>query len=301
MNLENSQMIKALAFEADGKPIVVLVRGDYELSETKIKHFLGARTLDLLTEEKVIHELHSEPGFIGPVGLHEQVLLLADHSVSGMQEAVAGSNEKDFHLFPINPSKDLKDIIYADLRNITEADPCPRCSQPLTFTKGIEVGHVFKLGTAYSKKLSALYLNENGKEQPMIMGCYGIGVSRTLAAVIEQHHDEAGLVWPLAIAPFQIHLITINLQDQLQAELSNQLYLLLKQQGLDVLWDDRDERPGVKFKDADLLGFPLRITVGKKASEQIVECKIRKSGTMLEITVQDLLSWVQKFLLQGGI
>jgi prolyl-tRNA synthetase len=298
--MEAKQFIKALAWEADGKPAVVLVRGDYELSEAKVKQVLGAQQLELLTEESIVQELQSIPGFIGPIGITQDVKMIADYSVAGMADAVAGANAKDTHLMHVTPLRDLGNLAYMDLRNAVAGDLCPHCQQELAFAKGIEVGQVFKLGTRYSEKLGAGYLDEKGTEQPMVMGCYGIGVSRTLAAILEQNHDESGILWPAEIAPFKLHLLTVHMQDSQQIELSSSIYDKLMQEGLEVLWDDRDERPGVKFNDADLLGFPIRITVGKRAIENIVECKIRKTGAVEEVAVPELLNWIHHNLKSSG-
>jgi prolyl-tRNA synthetase len=294
------QIIKALAFDADGKPLIALIRGDYEVSETKLQQALGIQKLERLSEEQIRESLHSIPGFIGPMGLHPDILMTADYSVQHLQGAVAGANERDYHLQHLTPARDIPNVAYSDIRSVTEGDLCPHCQHSLAFTKGIEVGHVFKLGTKYSEALGANYLDDTGKSQPIIMGCYGIGVSRTLAAIVEQNHDASGIIWPASIAPYSIHLITISMKDELQASLSLRLYTELKDAGFDVLWDDREERPGVKFMDSDLLGLPIRVTVGKKAAEHIVECKIRKTGVTSEVQTDELARFIKEYPIQGG-
>ncbi|MBP1961906.1 proline--tRNA ligase [Paenibacillus aceris] len=292
------QIIKSIAIEANGAPVIVLLRGDCEVNEIKLKNVLGASEFIMLSETD-IQKLGSIAGFIGPIGL-QNVKIIADSSVMGLQDAVVGANEADYHLVHVDVERDLADLAYHDLRNVTEGECCMSCGHQLSFAKGIEVGHVFKLGTKYSQSLGALFSDENGASEPIIMGCYGIGVSRVLAAILEQNYDERGIIWPASIAPFAVHLLTVHVQDEVQMKLSDEIYKSLSRAGLTVLWDDREERPGVKFNDADLLGFPLRITVGKKAGENIVECKERRSGQQYELTVQQILTHCQTFFQTGG-
>jgi prolyl-tRNA synthetase len=213
-----------------------------------------------------------------------------------MVNGVCGANEEDHHYVNVNPARDFNVANYIDLRFIQEGDPSPDGNGKIKFAKGIEVGHVFKLGTKYSEAMNATFLDENGRSQPMIMGCYGIGVSRTLAAVAEQFNDEKGLVWPKNLAPYQVHLIPINMKDEAQAALAEELYKDLKGQGMEVLMDDRQERAGVKFADSDLIGLPVRVTVGKKASDGIVEVKIRKTGEVLELERAELTQKLHEIL-----
>lgn len=295
LNIDQKQIIKSVAFDVDGEIVLVLVRGDFEVNETKVKALLGAQVVELLAEDRVVKELHSVPGFLGPIGI-ENIKILADYSVKGMKGAVVGANQKDKHILHAAPEQDFKVHGYYDLRNIVEGDPSPDGQGVIKFAEGIEVGHVFKLGTKYSEAMGATFLDENGKEHPMIMGCYGIGVTRLVAAIIEQNHDDKGIIWPTTVSPFDIHLITVNPKDEEQKALGEKLYEQLQAKRYDVLFDDRQERPGVKFNDADLLGIPVRITVGKKASEGIVEVKLRKTGEMEERNVADLESFIQQFL-----
>ncbi|MET3505005.1 proline--tRNA ligase [Halalkalibacter oceani] len=282
-----AQTIKSLLFIADGEPVLVLVRGDHDVNEIKVKNVLDKDSVELASAEETARLLNCETGYIGPINLPSEITVIADHAVEAVVNGICGANEKDKHYKNVNPGRDFT-ATYADLRLIQEGDPSPCGKGTIQFAMGIEVGHVFKLGTKYSEALGATYLDENGKTQTMIMGCYGIGVSRTVAAIVEQHHDENGIVWPPAVAPFDLHLVTINVKDEAQKELGEQLYQTLKQLGYDVLFDDRPERAGVKFKDSDLIGLPIRIAVGKKAGEGIVEVKVRKTGEMIEAEVAKL-------------
>jgi prolyl-tRNA synthetase len=227
-------------------------------------------------------------GFIGPSGL--TIPVLVDHAVVSMPNGIAGANELDYHYRYLNPRRDIVLKHVGDFRNVIESDGCPRCNEGiLKFYRGIEIGHVFKLGTKYSEKLGATFLDPAGKDQTMIMGCYGIGVSRILSAVIEQNHDEYGMIWPPTLAPFQVHLIPISVKDDLQIQVVNDLYNRLLDNGVEVLIDDRDERPGVKFKDSDLIGIPIRIVIGKDAQQGNVEFIERRINKKESINIHDAL------------
>lgn len=291
-NVAAEKTIKSLLFLVDDKPVLALVRGDHEVNEVKIKNLFDSATVELATPEETLDFVGCETGFVGPIGLKEEIPIIADHAVRYIVNGICGANVVDKHYKNVNPERDFH-ARYEDIRLIQEGDPSPCGKGTIRFAKGIEVGHVFKLGTKYSKALKATFLDENGKEQPVIMGCYGIGVSRLLAAIIEQHHDDYGIVWPVSVAPFDLHLITINMKDESQRQLSEQLYETLKKR-YDVLYDDRQERPGVKFNDADLIGIPIRITVGKKASEGIVELKVRKTNEQIEVPVSELPDKLEK-------
>ncbi|GLB59311.1 proline--tRNA ligase [Cytobacillus sp. NCCP-133] len=282
LNVSSKQCIKTLLFKVDDKYVLVLVRGDHEVNDIKLKNLLEAATIDLAGAEETKQVLGCAVGSLGPVGVKD-IEVIADHAVEAIVNGVCGANEEGYHLINVNPQRDLIVTQYADLRFIQEGDPSPDGQGTIQFAKGIEVGHIFKLGTRYSEAMEATYLDENGRAQPMIMGCYGIGVSRTMAAVAEQFNDENGFFWPNALAPFALHLVPINMKDEAQAALAEELYSTLMQNRYEVLMDDRQERPGVKFADSDLIGLPIRITVGKKASEGIVEVKVRKTGDMQEI------------------
>ncbi|WP_078554621.1 proline--tRNA ligase [Bacillus alkalicellulosilyticus] len=285
-SVDKRKIIKSLLFMGD-EPVLVLVRGDHELNEIKVKNSLGGAVVQLASAEEIKSVMKCESGYIGPIKT-DGIRIIADHAVKAIVNGICGANEEGYHFTQVNPDRDFTVEGYFDLRNIQEGDPSPDGKGTIKFARGIEVGHVFKLGTKYSDALGASFLDENGKTQTMIMGCYGIGVSRTVAAIVEQRHDENGLVWPAEVSPFDIHLIGINMKDEEQSQLSERLYTDLKQLGYDVLFDDRTERAGVKFKDSDLIGIPVRIGVGKKAAEQIVEVKLRSTGEMIEVAVADL-------------
>jgi prolyl-tRNA synthetase len=292
--VQASATIKSLLYIVNEEPVLVLVRGDHDVNEIKVGNVLGKASIELATPEQTASILGCETGFIGPINIPDSVKVIADHAVEYIANGVCGANEKDKHFINVNPSRDFEVSFYEDLRLIQEGDPSPDGKGTIQFAMGIEVGHVFKLGTKYSEALGAKFLDENGKSQPMIMGCYGIGVSRTVAAIVEQHHDENGMVWPSAIAPFDVHLVTINVKDEEQKRLGEELYDTLKHERFNVLFDDRPERAGVKFKDSDLIGLPIRVGVGKKAAEDIVEVKVRKTGDMIEIHVSNLVDTLKK-------
>jgi prolyl-tRNA synthetase len=295
LNVDASKCIKSLLFKVDDQYVLVLVRGDHEVNDIKLKNLYSASIVELATPEETKEILGCSIGSLGPVGVNK-VEIVADPAVQAIVNGVCGANEEHHHFINVNADRDFSVTKYADIRFIQEGDLSPDGQGKIVFAKGIEVGHVFKLGTRYSEAMNATYLDENGKSQPMIMGCYGIGVSRTLAAVAEQFNDENGLVWPAQIAPFEVHLIPINLKDEAQAKLASELYEQLKAQAFEVLMDDRAERPGVKFADSDLIGLPVRVTVGKKAADGIVELKVRKTGEMLEVHKDDLLQTIADLL-----
>lgn len=295
LNVSADKCIKTLVFKVDDDYVVVLVRGDHEVNEVKVKNLLGATLVDLADQEETKRLLGCEIGSLGPIGVSENIKVIADYAVQYIVNGVCGANEKDYHYVNVNPERDFRVDQYGDLRNIQEGDPSPDGKGTIHFARGIEVGHIFKLGTKYSEAMHATYLDENGREQFMIMGCYGIGVSRTLTAICEQHNDDRGIIWPVDIAPFHIHLVPINLKDEQQMELTSKLYKEL-QTNYSVLLDNRNERPGVKFADSDLIGLPIRITVGKKASEGIVEIKVRKTGEVLEAPVAELEETIKDLL-----
>lgn len=270
LRINSADIMKTLIYIADGEPIAVLVRGDHEVNEIKVKNGLGVDTLALADVETTAAATGASVGFAGPIGL--TIPLLVDEAVARMKAGVAGANESEFHVKNVVPGRDFPVERVGDFRNVKEGESCSRCEEgKLRFVKGIEVGHVFKLGTKYSEALGAHYLDTNGREQLIIMGCYGIGVSRIVSAIVEQHHDERGIVWPAAIAPYRVHLIAVSIKDETQRNVAEELYEALRQRGIDVLLDDRDERAGVKFNDSDLIGLPIRIVVGKDAIHGNVE------------------------------
>ncbi|TCI37321.1 MULTISPECIES: proline--tRNA ligase [unclassified Exiguobacterium] len=285
LGVETNTTIKSVLFNVDGETVMAIVRGDHEANDVKVKNALGGLDIQMEDESKIIELFGCEPGTLGPI--NAPVKVVADYAVKYLVDAVCGANVANTHFMHVNAERDLSHLTYHDLRFVVEGDLAPDESGPVRFARGIEVGQVFKLGTRYSEAMGATFLNEEGRAEPLIMGCYGIGVSRTLSAIVEQHHDDRGIVWPKSVAPFDLHLIAINAKDETQLELSNRLYDELSSK-YDVLYDDRKERAGVKFADADLIGLPIRINVGKKAGEGIVEVKVRATGEVIETTVEEL-------------
>lgn len=282
--------IKTLLYVADDKLVVVLLRGNDQLNEVKLTNFLGADFLRPATNDEAKQYLGADFGSLGPVGISEDLQVLADLDVKAMANASVGANEDGYHYINVNLNRDFKVDEFVDLRTVNEGELSPDGQGTLKFTRGIEIGHIFKLGTRYTEAMDAQILDENGRQKPIIMGCYGIGVSRLLSAIVEQHCDEHGMIWPKEIAPFDIHVVPINMKKAEQAKLAQELTATLEAAGYSVLVDDRNERPGVKFADSDLIGLPVRITVGKKASEGIVEIKLRQSGENVEIKQDELLN-----------
>ena len=301
LNLPLHKTIKAVVFSIDGKVVLAIVRGDHEVNEVAVQHaVLGSVEPEMATPEE-LEKVGLTAGFISPVGLEqtEEFAIVVDESVMETYNVYGGANKKDAHYVNINPKRDfnVEDIIVAPIRLITKDDVCPTCGGSLEHAKGIEVGQVFKLGTKYSEALQATFLDQNGRPNPMIMGCYGIGVSRTLAAAIEQYHDENGIIWPRSIAPFEAVIVPINAKDEALMSTSQTIYTALQNAGVDVLLDDRKDRAGVKFKDADLIGYPLRITVSKNTLENNeVEIQIRKSGEALPCAIDSVADKVTELL-----
>ena len=301
LNLPLEKTIKAVVFSIDGKVVLAIVRGDHEVNEVAVQHaVLGSVEPEMATPEE-LEKVGLTAGFISPVGLKqtEEFAIVVDESVMETYNVCGGANKKDAHYVNINPKRDfnVEDIIVAPIRLITDDDVCPTCGGALEHAKGIEVGQVFKLGTKYSEALQATFLDQNGRPNPMIMGCYGIGVSRTLAAAIEQYHDENGIIWPRSIAPFEAVIVPINAKDEALMSTSQTIYTALQNAGVDVLLDDRKDRAGVKFKDADLIGYPLRITVSKNTLENNeVEIQIRKSGEAITCAIDSVATKVTELL-----
>jgi prolyl-tRNA synthetase len=295
LNINSNRLIKTLVYRADDKLVVALVRGDRELNEIKLLNLLGeVVSLDMASAGDVKELCGSETGYVGPVGLKD-VEIIADTEVALLVNAVCGANQDGYHLTGVNPDRDFEIHRVADLRMIEPGEPCPKCGVSLVSARGIEVGQVFNLGTKYSEKLRATFLDENGKEQVMVMGCYGIGVTRTMAATIEQHNDQDGIKWPMAIAPFQVIVVPVNVKDEAVVQTAESLYKELNDLGVEVIIDDRNERPGVKFKDADLVGYPIRVTVGSKTlQEGNVEVKFRRDGRVELIGVKEAAKYLQQ-------
>ncbi len=297
LKVEPSRIMKAVAYMADDEPVMVMIRGDYDVNDVKLKNYLGADFLREATPDEVKDVFGSVPGFIGPKGINDKVKVLYDSSLVGLMNFVVGFNKANVHLFNAN----FEDIVdetpeFRDFRVIKEGEVSPDGHGHIKFTRGIEIGHIFKLGTKFSKALGANFLDENGKSNPLIMGSYGIGISRLLTAIIEQHSDENGIIWPVSLAPYQVHVVPIKYNNDVQGKLSDEIVELLQNEGYDVLLDDRKERPGVKFADSDLIGIPIRITVGKKAGDGIVELKIRSTGETIEVSKNELVNSVKILL-----
>lgn len=282
------RVIKSVLFMADKEPVLVLVRGDHEVNDVKLKNFLDVDFLEEATDEEAVKYLGADFGSIGPVGISDEVKLYADLYIQDLANAITGANETGFHYNNVNPGRDFTPISYEDLRFVQEGDASPDGNGVLEFTKGIEIGHIFKLGTHYSKAMNATVLDENGREKHVIMGCYGIGVSRLLSAIVEQNADENGINWPAGISPFDLHVVQMNVKDEYQTRLAQEVDTLMTAAGYEVLVDERNERAGVKFADADLIGCPIRITVGKRAVDGVVEVKIKRTGEMLEVRKEEL-------------
>lgn len=276
---------KTLLYNADGKIVAVMVRGDREVNEIKLKNHLGAVNLELASADEVVRITNARVGFAGPVGL--PVPVIADNEVAGMKNMVVGANESDYHLVNVNINRDFTPDFVGDFRSIVPGDKCPKCGGEIHTCRGIEVGHIFKLGDKYTKALHCIFLDENGREQVPVMGCYGIGVNRCMAAVIEQNCDENGIIWPIGIAPWHAVVVPVSAKNAEQMALAEQIYNSLCAAGVEAVLDDRDERPGVKFNDADLIGYPIRITVGKRAGEGIVEYKLRAGGEVQELSADE--------------
>ncbi|AGB40670.1 prolyl-tRNA synthetase, family II [Halobacteroides halobius DSM 5150] len=293
LDLAAHKMIKAVLYQVDEEPVLALVRGDYEINEVKLGNILDVVNLELAAEE-VYQKLDTVKGFTGPVKL-EEIKIVADELVMEMSNAVSGANKLDQHYLNVNPGRDFKVTTVADIREVKVGEDCIQCGSQLKQTRGIEVGQVFKLGTKYSKALEATFLDQNGKPQPLVMGCYGIGVSRTIAAAIEQNHDEYGIKWPKALAPYNVELLVLGSGEVM--EQAEEFYQQLKEEGIEVLLDDRAERAGVKFNDADLIGAPIRVTIGARSlADGKVEVKLRQTGEEFKVEVEEFLAKIESLL-----
>ncbi len=298
LNVSPQQIVKTLIFNADGKPCAILIRGDQEVNEIKVKNYLGAAEVELADAEMIMKATGAPRGFAGVVGIKSKVI--ADYSIMNLVNMVTGANKEDHHLKNVNIGRDFHVDSFADLRVSELGDDCPRCTGAIKFVRGIEVGHIFKLGTKYSKAMKAVYLDKDGKEKTMIMGCYGIGIGRTVAACIEQNFDDNGIIRPMSLAPYSIIITPVNINEKNVMKASEKIYSELVACGEEVILDDRDERAGVKFKDADLIGIPLRIVVGpKNLAQGHVELKIRKTGESRLYATGDVVAEVRNIIVSA--
>lgn len=291
LKVSPKKTVKLLMFNVDGKIVGVVVRGDREVNEVKVANAAQASgDIIMASNEEYTKATNCEPGFGGPVGIKVD-LLLVDEEVANMYNMILGANETGYHLKNVNYGRDFEGVV-GDFRKIESGEKCPKCGSEVTIARGTEVGHIFKLGTKYSAAMNATFIDENGKNVPFVMGCYGIGVTRTMASIIEQHHDENGIIWPLSVAPYHVSVIPVNIKDEAQMKIANKLYDELRKIGVDAILDDRNERAGVKFKDSELIGIPMRVTVGKKITDGEVEFKLR-DGEMEVIKIEDVLEKVK--------
>jgi prolyl-tRNA synthetase len=297
LNVDAARMIKTLLYRVDDRYVIACVAGNREINEVKLKNALNAQELRLASDSEIFETTGVPTGFLGPVGIKPGLLVVYDFSVRGIVSAVTGANKKDHHLTGVHPARDLKAERFFDVASVTEGDACPKCEGgKLKILRGIEVGHIFKLGKKYAEPMGVRFLDEHGKEQVATMGCYGIGVSRTLAACVEQHHDDAGIVWPRAAAPYEVLVLTMGPEEPLKTA-GEKLYRELAERGVDVAWDDREERAGVKFNDADLIGFPLQVILGKRGLEKgEAEYKIRRTGEKGSFPLAEAVEKVKSLL-----
>jgi len=294
LNLPPKRLVKTLILESEKGPVALMIRGDHELNLLKVKKLLGVKNLELASPALIEKVTQAPVGFAGPVGL-KGVKIIADYRVAELKNFVTGANEKDAHYINVNSGRDFTIDVVGDVRYITDEDPCPNCKQKIELKKAIEVGHIFKLGTRYSEDMKAYFQDEDGKTKPFIMGCYGIGVDRIWLTAIEQNHDESGIIWPWNIAPFQIIILPINIKEEKIKEMAFQLHHQLEEKGYEVLLDDRDERAGVKFKDADLTGIPLQLVIGTKyLQEGKLEVKIRGKEERWAVSPGEVENFLEK-------
>ena len=299
-NVTEKKLVKTLIFNVDGKIVGVCVRGDREVNEVKVVNALGgAIDIELASSEEVYNATSAKLGFAGPVGIKVDKLLV-DKEVTLMYNFIVGANDTGYHIENVNYGRDFEGTV-GDFRNITVGEKCPVCGEEITISRGTEVGHIFKLGTKYSDSMKATFINEEGKEQPFLMGCYGIGVTRTLASIMEQHNDENGIIWPLQVAPYHVSVIPVNVKDEEQMKVAEQIYNELTEIGVEVLMDDRNERAGVKFKDSEIMGIPMRVTVGKKITENNVEFKLRDGGENEVISISEVCEKVKDVFKKNNV
>ncbi|WP_456465499.1 proline--tRNA ligase [Persephonella sp.] len=292
LGVDPKKIVKTLVYILDdGTAVAVLIRGDREINETKLINYFNALDCHLASSEE-LEELGIVEGFVGPIGL--DIPVYADVSVKDLHNFVVGANEKDYHFINVNIPRDFKPVEFVDFSTAREGDPCPVCRSPLKETTGLEVGHIFLLGTKYSDAMKAYFVDKDGKEKPIVMGCYGIGISRLMAAAVEQNHDKNGIIWPESIAPFKLHILALNIKDNQIKNVAEEIYNKSKEKGIEVLYDDRDISPGAKFKDADLIGIPYRIVIGKKIKEGRIELQERSTGEKEEIDLENIDGLLEK-------
>ncbi len=289
LNLDIKKTVKAMLMNIDGKLVILFIRGDRELNETKVLKLLGASEMGFANDE-LIATSNAVPGYTGPIGLNAKIVV--DNEVLNMKNFCCGANKENYHYINANV-KDFKYDMVGDIVNVKEGDTCPKCGGKLFFKKGIEVGNTFKLGTKYAEGLGLTYLDSENKSHPVIMGSYGIGIERIISAVVEQNNDEKGIIWPINLAPYKVAIVVINPKEEKQLSVGEEIYNKLNEQGIDTILDDRNERPGVKFNDMDLIGIPVRITIGKKIKDDILEIKLRKEDTVEECKVEDAVEKVK--------
>lgn len=295
LGIEKRKIAKSMVYVGRDGYILAMVRGDHEINEAKLKAYMKDQTLRLATPGEVLERFNVPIGFIGPIGLNENVKILADPTLRRMKNMVVGGMREDTHYVNANLGRDFEVDEWVDIRRAKEGEGCPECGTPLKSIRGIELGHIFKLGTKYSESLDAFFIDKNGEQKPFIMGCYGWGITRTVAAVIEQFHDEDGIVWPRSIAPFEAIVTIVNMNDKEQVETAEKIYEILLREGKEVLLDDREVSPGFKFKDADLIGIPIRITVGKTLRENKVEIKKRNDEERVKVDISNMNEFLRKY------
>lgn len=292
LNLDIKKTVKAMLMNIDGKLVILFIRGDRELNETKVLKLLGASEIGFANDE-LIATSNAVPGYTGPIGLNCKIVI--DNEILNMKNFCCGANKENYHYINANV-KDFKYDMVGDIVNVKEGDTCPKCGGKLFFKKGIEVGNTFKLGTKYAEGLGLTYLDSENKSHPVIMGSYGIGIERIISAVVEQNNDEKGIIWPMNIAPYKVAIVVINPKEEKQLSVGEEIYNKLNEQGIDTILDDRNERPGVKFNDMDLIGIPVRITIGKKINDDILEIKLRKEDTVEECKVEDAIEKIKEII-----
>lgn len=296
LKVPKSKILKAVLYIAQGEPVMVIIKGDREVDENKLAQVIGTENFRLATDEEVYRFFGTQKGFIGPFNVPPSVKVLWDNSTFGIKNAVIAFNEPDYHYINANPERDFSYGDFFDLAQVTEGDPCPKCASPLKVSKGLELGHIFLLGTRYSVPMKAYYKDQQGEDKPLFMGCYGIGISRCMSAIVEQYHDEFGIKWPTVVAPFELDIICLNPSDQEQKSTAEKLYMMAQEVGLDVIYDDREASAGFKFADADLCGFPYRIIVGKKVKEGKVELHNRHTGEKTDVPVESAIQVVKELI-----